>query len=71
MNKVTVPLINPVNLLLFVLFFMAKISDKIDWSWWWIFSPLWIPLALVLSIYITIGFLLLIIKITELWKRYI
>jgi hypothetical protein len=33
-------------LLLFVLFLIFKITNIIDWSWWWITSPLWIPTGL-------------------------
>lgn len=51
-NKLTIKLITPVTLIIFILFFLAKIFDKIDWSWWWIFSPLWVPFALVLLIII-------------------
>lgn len=28
--------------LLTVLFVALKLLDKIDWSWWWVLSPLWI-----------------------------
>ncbi len=28
--------------LLTVLFVGLKLADVIDWSWWWILSPLWI-----------------------------
>jgi len=31
---------------LFLIFLVLKLTDKIDWSWWWITSPLWIPLSL-------------------------
>lgn len=33
--------------LLFLLFLGLKLSDKIDWSWWWVFAPIWGPLALI------------------------
>ena len=33
--------------LLFLLFLGLKLAGKIDWSWWWVFAPLWVPLALV------------------------
>lgn len=33
--------------MLFILFLGLKLADKIDWSWWWVFSPIWIPMALV------------------------
>lgn len=32
--------------MLFVMFFVLKTTDNIDWSWWWVTAPLWIPLAL-------------------------
>ena len=35
---------------LFVVFLVLKLTGNIDWSWWWVTSPLWIPLALGLSI---------------------
>ena len=38
--------------LLFVLFLGLKLGHVIDWSWWWVFAPLWMPLALVLVIYV-------------------
>jgi len=28
--------------LLFVVFLTLKLTNYIDWSWWWITSPLWI-----------------------------
>jgi hypothetical protein len=36
--------------LLTVLFIGLKLTNYIDWSWWWILSPIWIPV--VLSIFI-------------------
>ena len=35
---------------LFIVFLVHKLTGNIDWSWWWVTSPLWIPLALGLSI---------------------
>jgi hypothetical protein len=29
--------------LLFFLFIALKLADVIDWSWWWVTSPLWLP----------------------------
>lgn len=44
--KVTVPT-------LFVALFVAlKLMGYIDWSWWWVFAPWWIPLCIVLAIVI-------------------
>jgi hypothetical protein len=36
---------------LFIVFLVLKLTGNIDWSWWWVTSPLWIPFALVLSIF--------------------
>ncbi len=32
----------------FIVFLILKLTDHIAWSWWWVFSPYWIPLGLVL-----------------------
>lgn len=43
--------------LLTVLFIGLKLCHVIDWSWWWVLSPIWIPLVLVvvLAILITLA----------------
>ena len=33
--------------LLFVLFVGLKLTNLIDWSWWWVSAPLWGPITLV------------------------
>ena len=38
--------------LLAILFIGLKITGNIDWSWWWVLAPLWIPVALLLCIVI-------------------
>jgi len=30
-----------------LVFISLKMSDVIDWSWWWVFSPLWVGVVLV------------------------
>ena len=32
--------------LLFLLFLGLKLTNNIDWSWWWVTSPLWVPVIL-------------------------
>lgn len=34
---------------LFLIFMTLKLANFIDWSWWWVTSPLWMPIALVLG----------------------
>jgi hypothetical protein len=35
--------------LLFIIFLVLKLTGVIDWSWWWVTSPLWLPAVLVLG----------------------
>ncbi len=42
--------------ILFIVFLTLKLTKNIDWSWWWVTSPLWIPIVLVGSLIITIAF---------------
>lgn len=37
--------------LLTIVFITLKLTGYIAWSWWWVLSPLWIPLAVVLGIF--------------------
>lgn len=36
--------------LLTVLFIGLKLTGFIHWSWWWVLSPIWISIALVVFI---------------------
>ena len=36
--------------LLFITFLVLKLTDVIDWSWWWVTVPLWGGTAIVLAI---------------------
>lgn len=44
--------------LLTIVFIVLKLLGKIDWSWWWVVSPIWITTALFL---LTIGIAIVII----------
>ncbi len=43
--------------LLIIAFITLKLLGKIDWSWWWVFSPIWITLGA--GIFLVIGTLFL------------
>ena len=47
------------GMVLFLIFISFKLTGIIDWSWWWITAPLWVPLVLWLLAW---GILILIIK---------
>ncbi len=34
---------------LLAVFLTLKLTGNIDWSWWWVLGPLWIPAALVVG----------------------
>jgi len=38
--------------LLALLFITLKLTGFIDWSWWWVLSPLWIPTSIALLIFV-------------------
>ena len=31
-----------------IIFIVLKLLNVIDWSWWWVLAPFWIPLAIVI-----------------------
>jgi len=39
-----------IGTVLFLIFLVLKLTNEINWSWWWVTSPLWLPLALGLTI---------------------
>ena len=41
--------------LLTVVFIVLKLIGKIDWSWWWVWSPLWIPWVAILGSLVMLG----------------
>lgn len=41
--------------LIFLTLKLAEVGPVQYWSWWWVFSPIWIPLCLGLLIFGIIG----------------
>lgn len=46
--------------LLTIVFITLKLIGKIDWSWWWVLSQLWISAALVTAFLGVVGIIALI-----------
>jgi len=61
-KSIQIGCVTPLSVIVFLAFFFAKIYDKIDWSWLWVFSPLWIPMLLVIIF-------LLVILILKIWIK--
>lgn len=51
--------------LLLLLFIALKLCGVIDWSWWWVLSPVWIMVGAVIAF---IGAFACIAAAVEVWK---
>jgi hypothetical protein len=40
---------------LLVLFVALKLTEVIDWSWWWVLSPVLIPLGIAAFCFLILG----------------
>lgn len=50
-------------------FIVLKLTNAINWSWWWVLSPIWISLAIY--VILVIAYLLLeIVDRNQVKKRY-
>jgi len=54
-NKGSITVSPGLATLLFVLFLGLKLTGYIDWSWWWVTAPLWIPFGLFLIVSIVLS----------------
>jgi ABC-type antimicrobial peptide transport system permease subunit len=58
--------IGTVLFLIFLTLKLAEVGPVANWSWWWVTSPLWIPLALIGAIVaIVVGIALITSKISK------
>lgn len=48
---------------LLIVFIVLKLCKVINWSWWWVLSPFWIPLGLAIILLLISGLIKLIIKL--------
>ncbi len=64
-KKVNVTVGPGVGGLLGVLFVALKLTGQIDWSWFWVLAPFWIPFAIFLGI---LGFMLVMAVIAAILK---
>lgn len=44
--------------LLTIVFITLKLTGYITWSWWWVLAPMWMPLAIILPIFIILVLLI-------------
>jgi hypothetical protein len=48
--------------LLGVVFITLKLTGYINWSWWWVLAPLWMPISVFVSL---LAFLFIIVFVYE------
>lgn len=59
-KKVTVNF-GGIGTLLAIVFMVLKLTGHIDWSWVWVFAPIWIPLVIAVGIIVIYLLVLLIV----------
>jgi hypothetical protein len=58
--------------LLFLVFLVLKLCNIINWSWWWVTSPLWLGIAIVVGFFIVgliVGGIIHLLSPRNPWKR--
>ena len=55
METRTLTLSAPWATIITIIFVILKLTGSIAWSWWWVFSPLWIVLSIFIAIVILIA----------------
>tara|TARA_R100001510_G_C7448186_1_gene74322 strand:+ start:195 stop:407 length:213 start_codon:yes stop_codon:yes gene_type:complete len=49
-------------MIVLLVFIVLKLTDQIDWSWWWVLSPIWLPFIIGTSIGILIAVIFIVYK---------
>ena len=56
-------------LILFLIFLVLKLTKQIDWSWWWVTSPLWIIFLIASFLIINSLILSFVLKFIEKFRN--
>ena len=51
-----------IGFITFIVFLILKLTKVIDWNWFWVFFPLWFPIAINVLIF---GIMLLFVWIKD------
>ena len=41
--------------ILCLIFITLKLTGYIVWSWWWVLAPIWIPISIILVVFVIVG----------------
>ena len=50
---------------LFLVLLYLKLTEEIDWSWWWVAAPLWVPWGVVGVTLLLAGGMWILVKLYE------
>ena len=64
-NEINISIGGGFSGLLFIAFLILKLCNVINWSWWWVTAPLWMPLAFILVVSIVCVIVLAISEAIE------
>lgn len=56
--------------MLTILFIGLKLTGYIDWSWWWVFSPIWISFLIFVVVLIVVFIVAAIVTVSNRRRRY-
>lgn len=40
--------------LLTICFIVLRLTGFIDWEWWWVLAPMWVPVAFALLVFVVV-----------------
>ncbi|HEY6022482.1 MAG TPA: hypothetical protein VIY48_22250 [Candidatus Paceibacterota bacterium] len=73
MNKQVTSSGMSLGMVLFIVFLVMRLTDNIDWEWYWVASPLWIPFVValgVIAVFMLIaGFCKMVVWPFDAWDR--
>jgi len=52
-------------MVLTIVFITLKLTNVIDWGWGWVLAPLWLPVALMVAVFLLLITAYIIIKILD------
>ena len=55
---------------LFIVFLILKLTNNIDWSWWWVTCPLWAGVAILAIVFLIMGIPVLLVSFLKRKNKY-
>ena len=62
-NRIELASLGSIIFVVFLVLKLAGIGEVANWSWWWVTSPLWIPLVLAAAIIAIVAAIIAIVSI--------